>query len=705
MKHRQAARRVVDEAGLFEPARQAPRAAWDEAGEPKSSPAWPGKEEEGAGAMNLDEVDADVEVVCRPQKRSKDSNMLSAEEPEGAEGVFHTRSMTVTCHCSTCKGGREFTPSQFEVHGGLGCNKRWRTSIFVKQSDEDAREGARPVAIGAWLKGLSLDSDFRRSLQRQERDKLMPPGWSAEYSDQKQGKKPCFLFKGTCETCGKIRSVDRREHMDKFLSKHRHNPHWAGLTVDSFPWNMRNTILDKAAAANTEMPAKHSMDTGRDSPKDEAKPGRDPRYSASTSRGFDADDADDGGGSDDMEPGEARGGVRYRPSELDGDEMNDASQAADVMWRYIAQALPPHCGSPVDGELRCRQCGTTQSPQWRNGRTMCNACYLRSRKDKLALGKRRSTAPAGIKFAVDGDGMPYGAPLQRRPTPTGLPWPLGHLANSAGLSPGRPGLSALGGAPGAGGSGGFHNPSAMPPAPGHSSLASQLAQRHKFRRTDNFLASMYPHPMAGLLSGGPPAAVSGRGPSPRSIEDFLQHQAAAAAARERLASGSNTSPHGPGAPGPERGPRLPLEREHPSSPPRKPTFSAEESVLRQIAAMDAGVAESLGQCAAAFAEARCNARDQGYEEGKQVWKSRVSQMLAEGSLPMEEELRMPAELAEAVGEEQERRLEQSLRNFCAGVMQRWRAAQVHSVEAAHHEGQRMAREDVKKRMFEIMKGE
>lgn len=59
---------------------------------------------------------------------------------------------------------------------------------------------------------------------------------------------------------------------------------------------------------------------------DEAKPGRDPRYSASTSRGFDADDADDGGGSDDMEPGEARGGVRYRPSELDGDEMNDASQ-------------------------------------------------------------------------------------------------------------------------------------------------------------------------------------------------------------------------------------------------------------------------------------------------------------------------------------------------------------------------------------------
>lgn len=80
-------------------------------------------------------------------------------------------------------------------------------------------------------------------------------------------------------------------------------------------------------------------------------------------------------------------------------------------------------------------------------------------------------------------------------------------------------------------------------------------------------------------------------------------------------------------------------------------------------------------------------------------------MLAEGSLPMEEELRMPAELAEAVGEEQERRLEQSLRNFCAGVMQRWRAAQVHSVEAAHHEGQRMAREDVKKRMFEIMKGE
>lgn len=38
--------------------------------------------------------------------------------------------------------------------------------------------------------------------------------------------------------------------MDKFLNKHRHNPDWAELTVDSFPWNMRNTMLDKAAAAN-----------------------------------------------------------------------------------------------------------------------------------------------------------------------------------------------------------------------------------------------------------------------------------------------------------------------------------------------------------------------------------------------------------------------------------------------------------------------
>lgn len=166
----QAARRVMDAAQAELPRHDSP-----EQPARSSSPAGSNdKADEDSGrAMELDEVDADVEVVCRPQKRGKDSGM-QWEDVEGAEGVFHTRSMTVTCHCSTCKGGREFTPSQFEAHGGLGCNKRWRTSIFIKLGD--AADGGRTMTIGAWLKGLALDSDCRRSLQRQQRHKLMPPG-------------------------------------------------------------------------------------------------------------------------------------------------------------------------------------------------------------------------------------------------------------------------------------------------------------------------------------------------------------------------------------------------------------------------------------------------------------------------------------------------------------------------------------------------
>uniref|UniRef100_A0A061SAS2 SAND domain-containing protein n=1 Tax=Tetraselmis sp. GSL018 TaxID=582737 RepID=A0A061SAS2_9CHLO len=141
-------------------------------------------------------IEADVEVVCKPLRRSSQSSDGELPGP-GVEGIFHAKTMQVTCLCQSCQGKEIFTPSQFEAHGGLACNKRWRTSITLKNERDAAM---RPLTVGQWLRRVDLDSDCRRTIPKKRWKHSLPAGWTAEHLDGAAGK-PGIAFRGTCPAC------------------------------------------------------------------------------------------------------------------------------------------------------------------------------------------------------------------------------------------------------------------------------------------------------------------------------------------------------------------------------------------------------------------------------------------------------------------------------------------------------------------------
>ena len=78
---------------------------------------------------------------------------------------------------------------------------------------------------------------------------------------------------------------------------------------------------------------------------------------------------------------------------LSGDEGSDAMGAK--------RKMKPRLGPEMDetGNRQCVACGTTQTPKWRCGMTLCNACGLRNanneqhkqNKDKLTMNSTSRT--------------------------------------------------------------------------------------------------------------------------------------------------------------------------------------------------------------------------------------------------------------------------------------------------------------------------
>uniref|UniRef100_A0A061S3H5 GATA-type domain-containing protein n=1 Tax=Tetraselmis sp. GSL018 TaxID=582737 RepID=A0A061S3H5_9CHLO len=603
-------------------------------------------------------IEADVEVVCKPLRRSSQSSDGELPGP-GVEGIFHAKTMQVTCLCQSCQGKEIFTPSQFEAHGGLACNKRWRTSITLKNERDAAM---RPLTVGQWLRRVDLDSDCRRTIPKKRWKHSLPAGWTAEHLDGAAGK-PGIAFRGTCPACEESQSVQTKDEMRAFLERHFHSREWAGLSPDSFPWGPAES---PRCQAEEEPPAALKAE---------------PDSAAAGNEG----------------PGEG----------LDGDTEMRPAPCVDPDSGKLQEESGGAAGTSdaVDSGLKepsCKQCGATTTPQWRSGKTLCNACYLRERKDKL-LGKRRATAPAGFQApcVLVGSGsvvpaMASGAqgvkPPSSPPASQGPQLPMGGFAASRQLLCQAPGMQP----PGVG----------WPPVsagPKDADDAGVAQRSSKFRRTNTgsaaaaaaAAAAFFPH---GMLPAGSMHASLGGWIPPASLGSVpmvgmapgLSHAAFGGAA------GAFGSHHMASIVG-QRGN---------ASPEAKPTFSTEESVIRQVSRLDDAVAEAYAMCCAGFGEQRCAARDRGYELGRRAMREKVSHALADigGRSDDEgEQLRksLKSELEESLRVCGEHLLE-ALMSSCKGIVSRWKASQVASVLEACEEGQRIAREDFTKFLYECM---
>lgn len=364
-------------------------------------------------------------------------------------------------------------------------------------------------------------------------------------------------------------------------------------------------------------------------------------------------------------------------------------------------------GSSERMEPKCKQCGATSTPQWRNGKTMCNACYLRDRKDKM-LTKRRATAPAGYQmpFVLDSSGLPVPAEAAALTTGTGSAKEQGPP------SPGR--LASMSRKP-------VHHPIpgmtwAGAPQPEHQAafrrLESVIAANHMAKQQQQQQQKSH-----GLQTQGKSPLHQGQ----QQHSSNFQHEMtqggfypSAIFPRASMMSGMMPVP----SQGQPQSGRMQPPAHHqslsgsvgPSSPDNKPTFAPEESVLRQMSLMDSEVAEVMADCAAIYADERCTSRDKGYEAGKRNMKSRISQMLVDGSEDRGDaaNIGVKIEIENKAGQstrQQEKRLLEMLHRCCARMVERWRSTQLASVSAAYEEGQRMAREDLTKHLYQCLRSD
>jgi len=446
--------------------------------------------------------------------------------------------------------------------------------------------------------------------------------------------------------------METKDQMEWFLSKHTHNSEWANLSPDSFPWHLIGSAADWA---------------GKSSPTTEAK----------------------------AEP------------ESNGSKDSKLVKAEEKPGKAQGDAAGPAHTADGKAEPACKQCGATTTPQWRNGKTMCNACYMRERKEKL-LGKRRATAPAGyqVPFVLDSTGLPIALPQQpgkarqqQQQAMGGSPGKSLGIGQQRRSTLGRPIAQPARSQPGGGlsswpgmGSATSNMQSATEGA--FRQLAANMSGRSgplSFRRDSpqQSLPGFYPASMF-APQGSMHSALTSMLPKSSGGQGGTSHLAALAASQGGLGSHMKSG-----------------QGQMPGSPEQKPTFSPEESVLRQMSLMDSEVAETLAVCAASFAEERCAARDAGYESSNRAMKSRVTKMLVDedgAAAASDADLtRRLEQEVEAAAREREAVLLQSITKCCQKIVERWRAGQVASVRAACEDGQKMAREDFTKHLYECLR--
>uniref|UniRef100_A0A061QW10 Uncharacterized protein n=1 Tax=Tetraselmis sp. GSL018 TaxID=582737 RepID=A0A061QW10_9CHLO len=106
----------------------------------------------------------------------------------------------------------------------------------------EPREGPSAQAAGAAQGANEIPRDRSRSprpapaILSQEQRIGLPQGFTHFTKVRNGSLKPYLIFEAKC-ACGESRAIDRRQRMDEFLVRHRpHNPAWASVTSDSFPW-------------------------------------------------------------------------------------------------------------------------------------------------------------------------------------------------------------------------------------------------------------------------------------------------------------------------------------------------------------------------------------------------------------------------------------------------------------------------------------